>query len=142
MPFPGGAGELRLLRCQVGNLAQSELLFRELTHRLYLRHIEDAKLAQEQRLLTAEREAADAARHLAELQRSESRFQKAFSHAAIGMALVTDKRVVLQANPFEFAHIDEVKKTADELGAKVTVFDANLDPQAQELLAAVGPSAR
>jgi len=40
--------------------------------------------------------------------------------------------VVLQANPFEFAHIDEVKKTADKLGAEVKVFDANLDPQAQE----------
>jgi ribose transport system substrate-binding protein len=40
--------------------------------------------------------------------------------------------VVLQANPFEAAHIDEVKKTADKLGADVTVFDANLDPQAQE----------
>jgi len=84
-----------------------------LTHRLYLRHIEDAKLAQEQRLLTAEREAADAARHLAELQRSESRFQKAFSHAAIGMALVTDKRVVLQANP---ALCEILGRPADALG--------------------------
>jgi ribose transport system substrate-binding protein len=40
--------------------------------------------------------------------------------------------VVLQANPFEQAHIDEVAKTATKLGADVTVFDANLDPQAQE----------
>ena len=70
-----------------------------LTHRLYLRHIEDTKLAQQQRIATAEREAEEAARHLAELQKSESRFQKAFSHAAIGMALVTQDRIVLQANP-------------------------------------------
>ena len=70
-----------------------------LTHRLYLRHIEDTELAQQQRIATAEREAADAARHLAELQKSESRFQKAFAHAAIGMALVTHDRLVLQANP-------------------------------------------
>ena len=70
-----------------------------LTHRLYLRHIEDTELAQKQRIATAEKEAADAARHLAELQSSELRFQKAFSHAAIGMALVTHDRQVLQANP-------------------------------------------
>ena len=70
-----------------------------LTHRLYLRHIEDTKLAQQQRIGAAEREAADAARHLAELQKSESRFQKAFAHAAIGMVLVTHERIVLQANP-------------------------------------------
>jgi len=49
------------------------------THRVYLRHIEDNKLAQQQRVLVAEREAAEAARHLAELQKSESRFQKAFA---------------------------------------------------------------
>jgi diguanylate cyclase (GGDEF)-like protein/PAS domain S-box-containing protein len=70
-----------------------------LTHGLYLRHIEDTKLAQQQRIAAAEREAADAARHLAELQKSESRFQKAFAHAAIGMVLVTHDRLVLQANP-------------------------------------------
>jgi diguanylate cyclase (GGDEF)-like protein/PAS domain S-box-containing protein len=69
-----------------------------LTHRLYLRHIEDNERAQQERVATAQREAAEAARHLAELQRSETRFQKAFSHAAIGMALVANDRTVLQAN--------------------------------------------
>ena len=68
-------------------------------HRLYVRHIEDTKRAHEERIATAERETAESARHLAELQRSESRFQKAFAHAAIGMALVTQERTVLQANP-------------------------------------------
>jgi len=70
-----------------------------LTHRVFLREIEASELAQQERVLAAEREAADAARHLAELQKSESRFQKSFSHAAIGMALVTHQRIVLQANP-------------------------------------------
>jgi diguanylate cyclase (GGDEF)-like protein/PAS domain S-box-containing protein len=70
-----------------------------LMHRLYLRHIQDTQLAQQQRVAVAEREAADAARHLAELQKSESRFQKAFAHAAIGMVLVTHDRRILQANP-------------------------------------------
>ena len=82
------------------------------THRVYLRHIEDNKLAQQQRVLVAEREAAEAARHLAELQKSESRFQKAFAHAAIGMALVTHQRVVLQANP---ALCEILARTAEEL---------------------------
>lgn len=70
-----------------------------LSHRLYLRHIEDTELAQKQRVETAEREAAEAARHLEELQKSENRFQKAFAHAAIGMALVSHDRTMLQANP-------------------------------------------
>jgi diguanylate cyclase (GGDEF)-like protein/PAS domain S-box-containing protein len=83
-----------------------------LTHRVYLRHIEDSKLAHQQRILAAEREAAEAARHLAELQRSESRFQKAFAHAAIGMALVTEQRIVLQANP---ALCDILGRRSDEL---------------------------
>jgi len=82
------------------------------THRVYLRHIEDNKLAQQQRVLVAEREAAEAARHLAELQKSESRFQKAFAHAAIGMALVTHQRVVLQANP---ALCEILARPADKL---------------------------
>ena len=66
-----------------------------LTHRLYLGHLE----ATEQAKHAAERQAAEATRHLADLQKSESRFQNAFSHAAIGMALVTDDRYILQANP-------------------------------------------
>ncbi len=91
-----------------------------LTHRLYLRHIEDTKLAQQQRVAAAEREAAEAARHLAELQKSESRFQKAFAHAAIGMALVTHDRMVLQANP---ALCEILARTADELmGADFGAF--------------------
>jgi diguanylate cyclase (GGDEF)-like protein/PAS domain S-box-containing protein len=82
------------------------------THRVYLRHIEDNKLAQQQRVLVAEREAAEAARHLAALQVSESRFQKAFAHAAIGMALVTQQRIVLQANP---ALCEILARPADKL---------------------------
>jgi PAS domain S-box-containing protein len=91
-----------------------------LTHRLYVRHIEDTKLAQQERVLAAEREAAEAARHLAELQKSESRFQKAFAHAAVGMALVTHQRIVLQANP---ALCEILGRTAEELsGADFGAF--------------------
>jgi len=70
-----------------------------LTHRFYVQQIEVTNLAHQERIANAEREAAESTRHLEELQRSESRFQKAFAHAAIGMALVTHDRMVLQANP-------------------------------------------
>lgn len=70
-----------------------------LTHRLYARHLEDRELAHQERIAAAQRAATESARHLNELQRSEKRFQKAFAHAAIGMALVTRERMVLQANP-------------------------------------------
>jgi len=53
----------------------------------------------QQRIEAAEREVAQTAAHLQALRASEQRFQRAFSHAAIGMALVSDRGEVLQANP-------------------------------------------
>ena len=47
---------------------------------------------------SAAREAALAARHLEELQASERRFHSAFTHASIGMALLSFDGVILQAN--------------------------------------------
>jgi diguanylate cyclase (GGDEF)-like protein/PAS domain S-box-containing protein len=46
----------------------------------------------------AEREAAAAARHLQELEASERRFHSAFTHASIGMALLSFEGRILQAN--------------------------------------------
>jgi diguanylate cyclase (GGDEF)-like protein/PAS domain S-box-containing protein len=46
----------------------------------------------------AEREAALAAHHLQEMRDSESRFHSAFTHSAIGMALVSTEGKLLQAN--------------------------------------------
>jgi diguanylate cyclase (GGDEF)-like protein/PAS domain S-box-containing protein len=46
----------------------------------------------------AEREAAVAARHLRELEASERRFHSAFTHASIGMALLSVEGRILQAN--------------------------------------------
>jgi diguanylate cyclase (GGDEF)-like protein/PAS domain S-box-containing protein len=53
----------------------------------------------EREAVAAAREAAAAARHLRELQASERRFHSAFTHAAIGMALLDFDGRVLQANP-------------------------------------------
>jgi diguanylate cyclase (GGDEF)-like protein/PAS domain S-box-containing protein len=50
------------------------------------------------RVEAAEREAAQAARHMRELEQSEKRFHSAFTHAAIGMALVATDGRMLQAN--------------------------------------------
>lgn len=52
-----------------------------------------------ERIDVAERNAAESARHLAELRQSESRFHKSFTYAPIGMALITNERIVIQANP-------------------------------------------
>ena len=46
----------------------------------------------------AEREAEVAARHLQEIQASERRFHSAFTHASIGMALLSFEGRILQAN--------------------------------------------
>ena len=65
----------------------------------HFRQRESDEKAQTVRIDAAEREAAQAARHLQELRDSELRFHSAFSHAAIGMALVSTQGQVLQANP-------------------------------------------
>jgi len=57
-----------------------------------------AEREQAARVEAAERVAAQAAQHVCELEQSEKRFQSAFTHASIGMALVSTGGRVLQAN--------------------------------------------
>ena len=64
----------------------------------HFRQRESDDESQRLRIEAAEREAEQSARHLAELRASEQRFHSAFSHAAIGMALVTADGEVLQVN--------------------------------------------
>jgi diguanylate cyclase (GGDEF)-like protein/PAS domain S-box-containing protein len=64
----------------------------------HFRQRESDDSAQRLRIEAAEREAAQAARHLQALKVSEQRFHSAFSHAAIGMALVEADGRVLQVN--------------------------------------------
>jgi len=64
----------------------------------HFRQREVDEKAQAVRVEAAEREAAQSARHLQELRQSELRFHSAFSHAAIGMALVSKLGQILQAN--------------------------------------------
>ena len=65
---------------------------------LYFRVVDLDEQNRAARVEAMEREAAQAARHVAELQRSEQRFHSAFSHASIGMALVGTDGRVLQSN--------------------------------------------
>ncbi len=65
----------------------------------HFRQRESDEKANALRIEAAEREAAQSARHLQQLRESERRFHSAFSHAAIGMALVAIDGRVLQANP-------------------------------------------
>ncbi len=64
----------------------------------YFRQQETAQAAQRTRVDSAMREAEVAARHMREMAESERRFHSAFTHASIGMALVTVEGRVLQAN--------------------------------------------
>ena len=66
--------------------------------RVYVRHAEAEAKMQTERVTTAERAAEDAARHLAELRASEDRFQSAFTHAAVGMVLVSTEGRIVQVN--------------------------------------------
>ena len=64
------------------------------TLHFYFQKIEATERAQCEQIAAAEREARDTARHFGELQNSDS----PFTHAAIGMVLVSTDRRILQAN--------------------------------------------
>ena len=68
------------------------------TVHFYLREIELNDRVRRERIAAAERGAAETAKHLAELRESEDRFHSAFTHAAIGMALVSIDGRIMQAN--------------------------------------------
>jgi diguanylate cyclase (GGDEF)-like protein/PAS domain S-box-containing protein len=68
------------------------------TVHIYFRHAEDEARIRAERVAAAERTAAESARHVSELRESENRFQSAFTHAAVGMALVSTDGRVVQAN--------------------------------------------
>ena len=68
------------------------------TLHFHFRQRETADAAQHLRVAAAEREAGQAAQHAQALEVSERRFHSAFSHAAIGMALVSTDGHALQVN--------------------------------------------
>jgi diguanylate cyclase (GGDEF)-like protein/PAS domain S-box-containing protein len=64
----------------------------------FLAQQEAAERERAARVEAAEHVAAQAAQHVQALEQSEKRFQSAFTHASIGMALVSNDCCVLQAN--------------------------------------------
>ncbi len=68
------------------------------TMHYYFGQQEAAERANRDRVEAAEREAAQAARHVRELEASEKRFHSAFTHASIGMTLVSIDGSILQVN--------------------------------------------
>jgi diguanylate cyclase (GGDEF)-like protein/PAS domain S-box-containing protein len=68
------------------------------TLHFYFRQLETDEEVRRGRVEAAEREAAQAARHVEQLAESERRFHSAFTHASIGMALVSIDGAVLQVN--------------------------------------------
>ncbi len=97
-----------------------------LTLHYYTRQQEANEAARTGRLVAAEREAKLAATHVLELRASEQRFHSAFSHASIGMALVSFDASILQANDalrdlLGFEHASELE--ARPLGEFVNARD-------------------
>lgn len=68
------------------------------TLHFYFRQVEANECARQERTVAAEREVIVAARHFEEMKDSEQRFQSAFTHAAVGMALVSPDGKLLQVN--------------------------------------------
>jgi diguanylate cyclase (GGDEF)-like protein/PAS domain S-box-containing protein len=68
------------------------------TLHFYFRQQETDEQVRRARVEAAEREAAQAARHVEQLADSERRFHSAFTHASIGMALVSLNGAVVQVN--------------------------------------------
>ena len=64
----------------------------------FLRQQEASDTVRKDRIEAAEREAAQSSQHVTALQNSERRFHSAFTHASIGMALVSFEGRILQAN--------------------------------------------
>jgi diguanylate cyclase (GGDEF)-like protein/PAS domain S-box-containing protein len=86
--------------------------------------------ASRERAEAAQREAAQAAQHLRELEQSDRRFHSAFTHAAIGMALVSDEGRVVQANRAMCALLGHEREAI--IGAEFSGF---VEPADAEVLA-------
>jgi diguanylate cyclase (GGDEF)-like protein/PAS domain S-box-containing protein len=83
----------------------------------FFRQQEADETVRKSRLEAAEREAEVAARHVRELEVSERRFHSAFTHASIGMALVSFDGRVLQVNSAlrTLLGIDDAQSVAQRL---------------------------
>jgi len=103
--FAGSASVAALLfmsyqRSGIGVLMAAAPLLAMLlaTLHFFFRQQESDELVRKSRIETSEREAEQAARHVRELEASEWRFHSAFTHASIGMTLVSFDGRIVQAN--------------------------------------------
>jgi len=83
------------------------------------------QLDAQSRTYAAEREAAQAARHLVELKHSEQRFHSAFTHASIGMLLITADGRIIQGNEASHRLLGQSEK--DVVGRRFQEFVCRAD---------------
>src|SRR5438477_6025030 len=88
------------------------------TLHFYFQKIAATERAQREGIAASEREARDTERHFAQLQNSENRFHSAFTHAAIGMVLVSTDRRILLANEALCSLLE--KPEAELIGTELT----------------------
>ena len=103
--FAGSASVAALLfmtyqRSGIGVLMAAAPLLAMLlaTLHFFFRQQESDELVRKSRIETGAREAEQTARHVRELEASEQRFHSAFTHASIGMTLVSFDGRIVQAN--------------------------------------------
>ncbi len=98
------------------------------TLHFYFRQVETNERARREKFAAAARAGAETARHVAQLQASENRFHSAFTHAAVGMMLVSKEYRILQANP-ALCHLlgrSETELTQSELKRIVHADDVDV----------------
>ncbi len=100
----------------------------------FFRQQEANEVVREAAALAAEREVASQARHLRELEVSERRFHSAFTHASIGMALMTFDGHILQSNTALLELLGREGEDLTRSGIRRFVADSDMPALAEQLV--------
>ena len=108
-------------------------MFLSTLHFYFLRK-DAAEAAQQARIEAAEREASQSARHVEKLSESESWFHTAFTHAAIGMGLVSTDGKIIQANNALCSMLGHSEKELVSANLRTMIKETDLVPLQGEIM--------